>query len=60
MISGAGHDAMNMAKSWPSGMIFIPYKGISHHSDEGTEIIYLINGIEVLIQYFKLVDLELE
>ncbi|WP_392565563.1 M20 family metallo-hydrolase [Utexia brackfieldae] len=33
--SGAGHDAMNMAKHYPTGMIFIPSKGgISHHHEE--------------------------
>lgn len=35
MLSGAGHDAMYMAKKCPSAMIFIPSKaGISHHKDE--------------------------
>lgn len=35
MHSGAGHDAMNMAKLTPTGMIFIPCRdGISHNNAE--------------------------
>lgn len=35
IISGAGHDAMNMAQRFPAAMIFIPSRqGISHHHDE--------------------------
>ncbi len=35
--SGAGHDAMNMAKICPTGMIFVPSKdGLSHNPDEYT------------------------
>lgn len=37
MPSGAGHDAMNMARRWPTGLIFVPSKdGISHHREEFT------------------------
>ena len=37
MYSGAGHDAMNMAKTYPTGMIFIPSKnGLSHNPNEFT------------------------
>lgn len=35
MISGAGHDAMNIATVAPTGMIFIPCEnGISHNEAE--------------------------
>ncbi|MBT2218019.1 M20 family metallo-hydrolase [Virgibacillus dakarensis] len=35
MPSGAGHDAMNMARICPTGLIFIPCRdGLSHHKDE--------------------------
>mgnify|MGYP005854391479 CR=1 FL=1 len=35
MISGAGHDACNLAKSMPTAMIFVPCKdGISHNEIE--------------------------
>lgn len=37
MPSGAGHDAMMMAKAFPTGLIFVPSKdGISHNKDEYT------------------------
>jgi beta-ureidopropionase / N-carbamoyl-L-amino-acid hydrolase len=37
MHSRAGHDAMNMAKRWPSAMLFVPSRdGVSHHPDEYT------------------------
>lgn len=37
MPSGAGHDAMNMARRWPTGLIFVPSRdGISHHREEYT------------------------
>lgn len=49
MDSGAGHDVMNMAEKWPSGLIFIPCQdGISHHPDEFTSTVNLINGTKVL------------
>jgi hydantoinase/carbamoylase family amidase len=39
MASGAGHDAMNMAKICPTGMIFVPSRdGLSHHPDEYTSM----------------------
>lgn len=38
MLSGAGHDTMNMAKKYPSAMIFTPSRaGVSHHPDEYTD-----------------------
>ena len=38
MPSGAGHDAMQMAKITPAGMIFIPSRrGISHNPLEWTD-----------------------
>lgn len=49
MPSGAGHDAMNMAKRYPTGMIFVPSKdGISHNKDEYTSIDDMMNGVLVL------------
>lgn len=54
MDSGAGHDVMNMAGKWPSGLIFIPCQdGISHHPDEFTSTVNLINGTKVLEGFFK-------
>lgn len=57
IISGAGHDAMNMATNWKTGMLFIPCKGgISHHPDEYAKTSDILNGIDVLINYIKLID----
>lgn len=49
MISGAGHDAMNMANVYPTGMIFVPSKdGLSHNKDEYTSIEQLFIGATLL------------
>lgn len=49
--SGAGHDAMNMSKIAPTGMIFVPSKnGISHNPDEYTEYDHIMKGIDVLTE----------
>lgn len=55
MDSGAGHDVMNMAGKWPSGLIFIPCQdGISHHPNEFTSTENLINGTKVLEGFLKM------
>jgi hydantoinase/carbamoylase family amidase len=49
MISGAGHDAMNMNKLCPVGLIFVPsVDGLSHHPNEYTELDDILMGIDVL------------
>jgi beta-ureidopropionase / N-carbamoyl-L-amino-acid hydrolase len=49
MPSGAGHDAVYMAKLGPSGMIFIPcLDGRSHAAEEWTEPAQLAAGAAVL------------
>lgn len=49
MQSGAGHDAMNMAKICPTGMIFIPSKnGLSHNPKEYTSMEDIERGIMLL------------
>lgn len=54
MNSGAGHDVMNMAAKWPSGLIFIPCKdGISHHPAEHTSIENLEKGTKVIAEFLK-------
>lgn len=51
MFSGAGHDAMHLAKICPTSMIFIPCKdGISHNPKESVTEKQIENGIQVLIQ----------
>lgn len=50
MPSGAGHDAMNMAKITPTGLIFIPCKdGISHNPREEATVEDIVLGAEVLL-----------
>ncbi|MEH7515329.1 Zn-dependent hydrolase [Gottfriedia acidiceleris] len=49
MQSGAGHDAMNMTRLAPVGLIFVPSEdGLSHHPDEFTDIDDILIGIDVL------------
>ncbi|MBB6446997.1 Zn-dependent hydrolase [Bacillus benzoevorans] len=51
MPSGAGHDAMNMARLCPTGLIFIPsVDGLSHHPNEYTPMDVVLKGIDVLEQ----------
>ena len=54
MNSGAGHDAMHMAKLAPTSMIFIPCKeGISHNPAEYARPEDIAAGIEVLAAAVK-------
>ncbi len=60
MPSGAGHDAMNMARLGPVGLIFIPsVDGLSHHPEEYTDMDDILIGIDVLeeavLHYAKIV-----
>jgi acetylornithine deacetylase/succinyl-diaminopimelate desuccinylase-like protein len=60
MPSGAGHDAMNMAKLCPVGLIFIPsVDGLSHHPNEFTDMDDILIGIDILeeavLHYAKIV-----
>ncbi|MGO4887574.1 Zn-dependent hydrolase [Anaerobacillus sp. MEB173] len=49
MPSGAGHDAMNMGRYVPTGMIFVPsHEGKSHSPREWTSLSDCLNGIQVL------------
>jgi N-carbamoyl-L-amino-acid hydrolase len=51
MPSGAGHDAMNMAKLAPAGMIFIPCRhGVSHNPDEYASPEDIVTGITILTE----------
>jgi hydantoinase/carbamoylase family amidase len=54
MDSGAGHDVMNMAYKWPSGLLFIPCEeGISHHPKEFASLEDLATGTKVLAEYLR-------
>jgi N-carbamoyl-L-amino-acid hydrolase len=49
ILSGAGHDAMHLAKICPTGMIFVPCeKGISHNETENATPSDLAAGARVL------------
>jgi len=49
-VSGAGHDAVYMAKLAPTGMIFIPCKdGISHNEIESAKPEHITAGCNVLL-----------
>lgn len=51
MPSGAGHDAMKMAKITPAGMIFVPSKrGISHNPLEWTAAADIALGAQLLME----------
>ena len=50
MLSGAGHDAMNVARVAPAGMIFVPCKdGLSHNEAESAEPSHLAAGAHTLL-----------
>lgn len=54
MNSGAGHDVMNMATKWPSGLIFIPCKdGLSHHPAEYASIENIEKGTNVIVEFLQ-------
>ena len=51
MPSGAGHDAMQMARIAPTGMIFIPStRGISHNPREWTHPDDICRGAQILVE----------
>ena len=51
IVSGATHDARNLATVCPTGMVFIPCRnGISHHPDEHADDHDLAQGAAVLLE----------
>ena len=55
--SGAGHDAQNLARVCPMGMIFIPSMGgISHSPKEYSRPQDIANGADVLLQAVLAMD----
>ncbi len=55
--SGAGHDSMVFARTWPTGMIFLPNRdGLSHHPDEYISPPALKKGAEVLYDTIRKID----
>lgn len=56
--SGAGHDAQNLAKITPTGMIFVPsVGGVSHSAAEFTNPGDVVNGTQVLLNSVLHLDL---
>lgn len=54
MPSGAGHDAMHIAKLCPAGMIFVPCeRGISHNEAENATPSDLAAGAQVLVEVLE-------
>jgi beta-ureidopropionase / N-carbamoyl-L-amino-acid hydrolase len=50
MLSGAGHDAMQMAQICPAGMVLVPSsRGISHAREEWTDPLLAVPGIQALV-----------
>jgi N-carbamoyl-L-amino-acid hydrolase len=57
MPSGAGHDAQDLTKIAPTGMIFVPSRGgISHSPDEYTSPEDMANGVDVLVRTILALD----
>jgi beta-ureidopropionase / N-carbamoyl-L-amino-acid hydrolase len=57
MPSGAGHDAQDVARIAPIGMIFVPSAGgISHSPREFTSPADIINGVNVLMRAVVAID----
>jgi len=55
--SGAGHDAQDMARLGPAGMIFVPsVAGISHSPREFSRPEDIANGANVLLQTLLKLD----
>lgn len=49
IVSGAGHDAMNIGRHVPVGMIFVPsHRGKSHSPEEWTSLPDCVRGVVVL------------
>lgn len=50
MVSGAGHDAVYIARVAPTGMIFVPCEGgLSHNEAENADPVHLAEGASVLL-----------
>jgi hydantoinase/carbamoylase family amidase len=57
MPSGAGHDAMLVARHVPAAMLFVPSRGgISHNAQELTEPEHCELGVRVLARAIELLD----
>ena len=55
LVSGAGHDAQEMASLCPAGMIFVPgeYDGISHNPREYSSKEACASGVDILYEVLR-------
>lgn len=59
MFSGAGHDAMELAKCVPSALFFVPsHLGISHNPEEFTSEEDIQTGAQCLLDYLLEIDVK--
>ncbi len=50
LVSGAGHDAMSLARVVPTALVFIPCRGgVSHHPDEYSSPEQVVRGCDALL-----------
>jgi N-carbamoyl-L-amino-acid hydrolase len=58
--SRASHDAQEMGRRWPMGMIFVPsHRGLSHSAAEFTSLEQCVAGTNVLLKSLLQLDQEL-
>ncbi|HET8632271.1 MAG TPA: M20/M25/M40 family metallo-hydrolase, partial [Thermomicrobiales bacterium] len=49
MVSGSGHDAMQLARLCPAGLLMVPSRGgVSHNRAEWTDLADIVAGTQVL------------
>ncbi len=60
IVSGAGHDAVHLARITPTAMIFVPCKdGLSHNEEESTTLEDCAAGAQVLLEAALALDARL-
>ena len=60
IISGAGHDAVHLARVTPTAMIFVPCKdGLSHNESESATLLDCAAGAQVLLEAALALDAKL-
>jgi beta-ureidopropionase / N-carbamoyl-L-amino-acid hydrolase len=60
IISGAGHDAVHLARVTPTAMIFVPCKdGLSHNESESATLLDCAAGAQVLLEAALALDARL-
>jgi allantoate deiminase len=57
LVSGAGHDAMIMARQVPSALLFVRSPGgVSHHPDETVSLEDVTEALEVVSRFLTLLE----